>query len=95
MRKTKKQEQKQEQEQEHWQDKNMSYLRHLKRNYNCPSCRWIVKYNSKDLVREVKLVYNPDDYSRENAKKYGHKARKLYNQEQLIKILEDDKEKRK
>tara|TARA_R100001244_G_scaffold103777_1_gene77081 strand:+ start:361 stop:597 length:237 start_codon:yes stop_codon:yes gene_type:complete len=72
-----------------------SYLTHLKRSYNCPSCRWIVKYNAKDLIREVKLVYNPDDYSKSNAKRYGHKARKLYNQEQLITILEDDKEKRK
>jgi hypothetical protein len=73
----------------------MSYLTHLKRTYNCSSCRWIVKYNKKDLIREVKLVYNPDDYSKANAKRYGHTARKLYTQEQLITILEDDKEKRK
>tara|TARA_R110002073_G_scaffold144222_3_gene296288 strand:+ start:1022 stop:1240 length:219 start_codon:yes stop_codon:yes gene_type:complete len=72
----------------------MSYLTYLKRSYACPSCRWIVKYD-KDLIREVKLVYNPDDYSKANAKRYGYKARKLYNQEQLIAILEDDKEKRK
>ena len=73
----------------------MSYLAHLKRSYNCPSCRWIVKYNTKDLIREVKLVYNSDEYSQSNSKRYGHKARKLYNQEQIINLLENDKEKRK
>ena len=59
----------------------MSYLTHLKRNNHCDSCRWIVKRNIEtDLIREVKLVYNPDEYSRENAKRYGIKARKLYTQ---------------
>ena len=72
----------------------MSYLNHLRRNNHCSSCRWIVKYNNKDLVREVKLVYNPDEYSRENAKKYGYKARKLYTRKGLIRVLETDKEKR-
>ena len=72
----------------------MSYLNHLKRTHNCTSCRWIVKYNKDSLVREVKLVYNPDEYSRTNAKTYGHKARELYNQEGLIKVLEQDKERR-
>ena len=73
----------------------MSYLNHLKRYYNCPSCRWIVKVNKETgLIREVKLVYNPDEYREENAKKYGHKARKLYTRKGLIKVLEYDKEKR-
>jgi len=70
----------------------MSYLNHLKRNNHCFSCRWIVKRDSKtDLIREVKLVYNPDEYSRINAKTYGHKARKLYNQEGLIEIMDTEK----
>tara|TARA_R100001530_G_scaffold126989_1_gene96069 strand:+ start:189 stop:416 length:228 start_codon:yes stop_codon:yes gene_type:complete len=73
----------------------MTYLTHLKRNNHCSSCRWIVKRDSKtNLVREVKLVYNPDEYSRDNAKRYGHKARKLYTRKGLIKVLETDKEKR-
>ena len=72
----------------------MTYLTHLKRNNHCPSCRWIVKYDSKDLIREVKLVYNPDEYSRDNATRYGHKARKLYTRKGLITILESDKKKR-
>tara|TARA_Y100001973_G_C5132868_1_gene298734 strand:- start:475 stop:702 length:228 start_codon:yes stop_codon:yes gene_type:complete len=72
----------------------MSYLAHLKR-WHCPSCRWIVKRNNDDeLIREVKLVYNPDEYRRTNAEKYGHKARKLYTRKGLIRILENDKSKR-
>ena len=73
----------------------MTYLSHLKRNNHCTSCRWIVKRDSEtNLVREVKLVYNPDEYSRDNAKRYGHKARKLYTRKGLITVLERDKKKR-
>jgi len=73
----------------------MSYLNHLKRNNHCPSCRWIVKFDSKtDLVREVKLVYSPDEYREQNTKTYGHKARKLYTRKGLIRVLEEDKEQR-
>ena len=73
----------------------MSYLSHLKRNNHCSTCRWIVKYDSDtNLVREVKLVYNPKEYSEDNAKRYGHKARKLYTIKGLLGVLEADKEKR-
>ena len=73
----------------------MSYLNHLKRSNHCPTCRWIVKRHPKtDLIREVKLVYNPDEYSKENAKKYGYKSRKLYTRKGLIGVLEADKEQR-
>jgi hypothetical protein len=72
----------------------MSYLNHLKRSSHCDSCRWIVKYNKQDLVREVKLVYNPEEYSITNAKRYGNKARELHNREQLINILDNDRKKR-
>jgi hypothetical protein len=72
----------------------MSYLTHLKRSSHCDTCRWIVKFNSKELIREVKLVYNPDEYSKLNAKRYGHKARKLHNRDQLIQVMEADKVKR-
>tara|TARA_R100000781_G_scaffold97879_1_gene61666 strand:+ start:252 stop:398 length:147 start_codon:yes stop_codon:yes gene_type:complete len=46
------------------------------------------------LVREVKLVYNPSEYSKQNAKRYGHKARKLHTREELINALETDRQKR-
>ena len=73
----------------------MTYLSHIKRATICESCRWIVKFNKDETVREVKLVYEPSEYSRTNAKKYGYKARKLHNRNELIKLLEDDKQKRK
>jgi|21_taG_2_1085346.scaffolds.fasta_scaffold183003_2 hypothetical protein len=74
----------------------MTYLKHIKKHNHCPSCRWIVKFNPKtDLVREVKLIYSPDEYKEANEKRYGENARKLKTKKQLIKILENDKEKRK
>ena len=72
----------------------MGYLTHLKRNNHCDDCRWIIKFDSKKLIREVKLVYNPDEYSKDNAQRYGHKARKLHNRDSLIIALESDKKKR-
>jgi len=73
----------------------MNYLAHLKRSAHCPSCRWIVKRHPEtNLIREVKLVYNPQEYSKENAKRYGYKARKLYTRKGLIRVLETDKEQR-
>ena len=66
----------------------MSYLTHLKRNKLHYSNRWIVKYNDEDLVREVKLIFNPDEY------RVNKRPRTLNTQEGIIKILENDKERR-
>jgi len=66
----------------------MSYLTHLKRNKHHHSSRWIVKFDDDDLVREVKLIFNPEEY------RQGSRARKLNTQEGLIKILENDKQRR-
>ena len=66
----------------------MSYLTHLKRATHHHSCRWVVKYDDSKLVREVKLVYNPDEY------RTGNQARSLHTIKGLIKILENDKNKR-
>tara|TARA_R110000744_G_scaffold255280_1_gene370815 strand:- start:884 stop:1096 length:213 start_codon:yes stop_codon:yes gene_type:complete len=65
----------------------MTYLSHLKRNKMHHSSRWIVKYND-DLVKEVKLIYSPDEYRK------SKKSRTLNTQDGLIKILENDKERR-
>tara|TARA_R110002072_G_scaffold260882_1_gene419485 strand:+ start:30 stop:254 length:225 start_codon:yes stop_codon:yes gene_type:complete len=72
----------------------MGYLAHLKRQPHCEDCRWIVKYDAKELIREVKLVYKPSEYSRANAKRYGNKARKLHKRDELILLLEIDRNKR-
>jgi len=66
----------------------MSYLAHLKRNKHHHSSRWIVKYDDENLVREVKLIYSPEEYRK------FKRPRKLNTQEGLIKILENDKERR-
>ena len=68
----------------------MNYLAHLKKNKMHYSCRWIVKYNEDNgLVREVKLIFNPEEYRSMN------NSRPLNTQSGLIKILENDKEKRR
>jgi hypothetical protein len=66
----------------------MSYLAHLKKNKMHYTSRWIVKYNEDNLVREVKLIYSPDEYRK------SKKARTLNTQDGLIKILENDKKRR-
>ena len=68
---------------------NMNFLQHLKRNDFNKSCRWIVKYDKEELIREIKQVYKPSEYSKMN------NPRELYNKNQLIKIIENDKEKRR
>ena len=67
----------------------MSYLAHLKRNKHHHSSRWIIKFDDDELVREVKLIFNPEEY------RNSSRSRKLNTQEGLIKILENDKEKRR
>ena len=66
----------------------MSYLTHLKRNKHHHSSRWIVKFDDDNLVREVKLIYSPEEYRK------FKRPRTLNTQEGLIKILENDKKRR-
>jgi hypothetical protein len=69
----------------------MSYLTHLKRNKQHYSSRWIVKYINNDtnnLIREVKLIFNPEEYRK------SLRSRTLNTQDGLIKILENDKARR-
>jgi hypothetical protein len=65
----------------------MSFLNHLKRANISSEIRWIVKYENSKII-EVKQIFNPDEY------KINKKARKMYNRIELIKILENDKEKK-
>tara|TARA_R100000742_G_C4230612_1_gene52271 strand:+ start:462 stop:665 length:204 start_codon:yes stop_codon:yes gene_type:complete len=67
----------------------MSYLAQLKRKKMHYKNRWIVKYDDNKLVREVKLIFNPEEY------RTFKNSRPLNTQNGLIKILENDKEKRK
>jgi hypothetical protein len=70
----------------------MSFLTHLKKTIHDDDIRWIVKYNKKDRVREVKQIYKPSEYYAANKHK-GKNARPLHNKNALIKILENDKQK--
>ena len=71
----------------------MSFLQHIKRIEVDASERWIVKYDKKGLIREVKQIYKPSEYYAANKHK-GKNARPLHNKNALIKILEDDRIKR-
>ena len=70
----------------------MSYLTHLKKTTSSDENRWIVKYDKKGIIREIKLIYKPSEYYAANKHK-GKNARPLHNKNALIKILENDKEK--
>ena len=72
----------------------MSYLKHLKKTEHSDDSRWIVKYDKKNNIREIKLIYKPSEYYAENKHK-GENARPLHNKNALIKILENEKERRK
>ena len=68
----------------------MGYLEFLRRSKNHTDTRWIVKYDKKGFVREVKQIYKPSEYYAEN-KHRGKNARPLHNKNALIKILHNDK----
>ncbi len=71
----------------------MGFLKHLKSTDQDDNIRWIVKFNKKGLIREVKQIYNPSEYYAFNKHK-GKNARPLHNKNVLIKILEEDLTKR-
>jgi hypothetical protein len=72
----------------------MSFLQHIKRIELNDNERWIVKYDKKGLIREVKQIYKPSEYYALNLHR-GKNARPLHNKNALIKILEEDKIKRR
>ena len=63
----------------------MTYLTHLKRNPNNKDCRWVIKRDVNEKISEVKLIFNPQEYTK----------RTLLTQEQLILELELEKNKKK
>ena len=71
----------------------MSFLTHLKKTIHDDDIRWIVKYDKKKFIREVKQIYKPSEYYAMNLHK-GKNARSLHNKNALIKILENEKSRR-
>ena len=71
----------------------ISYLEHLKRTKNNEDTRWVVKYRKNEDIYEIKHIYKPSEYYAENKHK-GKNARPLHNKNAIIKIMENEKEKR-
>ena len=65
----------------------MTYLLHLKRTKMNKDNRWIVKLSAAGNIKEVKLIFNPEEYIK--LKKHRH----LLTQQQLIKLLENENKK--
>ena len=65
----------------------MSLRLTLKRQGTVRGRRWIVKKDSNDKIREVKLIFNPHEYE-----KYKN-SRPMVGDRQLLKILDYEKEK--
>ena len=72
----------------------MSYLEHLKRSKNHEDTRWVVKYKKNGEISEIKQIYKPSEYYAMNKHK-GKNAKPLHNKNTIIKIMENDREKRK
>lgn len=64
----------------------MSYLNFLKRTKLPAETRWIIKTKPDGKVREVKHLFNPDEYTN------GNNPRIVHDQETVIAILEANKD---
>ena len=60
-----------------------NYLSYLKKIKMHEDTRWFVKTNPQGKIREVKQVYDPEDYAK------GSRARKLLTQDELINVLSE------
>lgn len=63
---------------------DFSFLSHLKKGSFNKDIRWIVKTTPQGKIKEVKQVYDPEDYIK------GKRPRKLLNKEELIVILQEN-----
>tara|TARA_R110000824_G_scaffold14863_4_gene62947 strand:+ start:969 stop:1166 length:198 start_codon:yes stop_codon:yes gene_type:complete len=65
----------------------MNLLHQLKKQGTIRGRRWIIKWDTNNKVREVKLIFNPIEYSA------NKNAKKLYGDREVIKILTKNKKK--
>ena len=54
----------------------------LKRQSTVRGRRWIIKYDSSDNIREVKMIYNPQEYIQLK------RPRRLHGDKELLELLE-------
>jgi hypothetical protein len=66
----------------------MSFIKTFLKTDTYPLRRWIVKKDKEGLIREVKCIFNPDEYSK------SLNARTMYGDKRLKEILIKEKEKR-
>tara|TARA_R110002050_G_scaffold160718_1_gene290141 strand:+ start:26103 stop:26300 length:198 start_codon:yes stop_codon:yes gene_type:complete len=64
----------------------MRIVDHLKKDSFDKDIRWIVKYSKAGKVIEIKQLFDPKNFEKNNKHK-----RKILNKEELITILENDK----
>jgi hypothetical protein len=62
----------------------MSLRETLKRNKTVRGRRWIIKMDSNKRLREVKMIYCPEEYVKFTG------AKKMYGDKALLKILEKE-----
>ena len=64
-----------------------THLRSLKRSIR--GRRWTIRKNKKGYITDVKMIFNPDEYIKNN------NAKPMYADKALLKLLDKDYEKKK
>ena len=67
----------------------MSLRQTLRRNKTVRGRRWTLRTDEQGLVTEVKMIFKPDEYEKFKS------ARTMYGDRELLKILEENYEKKK
>jgi|TARA_R110002020_G_scaffold4440_1_gene19396 hypothetical protein len=67
----------------------MSLRQTLKRNKTVRGRRWTLRTDKQGLVTEVKMIFKPEEYEQLKS------ARTMYGDRELLKILEENYEKKK
>ena len=66
----------------------MTFIKTFLKTTTYPMRRWIVKYDKKGLIKEVKCIFDPELYSN------SRDARPIHGDKKLKEILIKDKKKR-
>ena len=66
----------------------MSLLQMLKKQGTVRGRRWTIRRDKNDMLTEVKMIFNPDEYI------HIKNAKKMYGDRELIKILTKEKQKK-
>ena len=67
---------------------NMTFIKTFLKTDTYPLRRWVVKYDKKGLIKEVKCIFDPELYIK------SKNPRPIYGDKKLKEILIKDKKKR-